>query len=275
MRNLFIRILVASIFAPLLIFLAYQGRFYFLFLVEVLIFLGLFEFHSIARAKEAELPLFLLIPLGLLIGWFSFLGGEKYVLLILFLAFLSGSFYQILKNGTKKASSNIAFFILGTIYVPFFFSHLILIRQLPNYLGLEYKIGGLWVIFILVCVWFCDTLAYFIGAPLGKYQLAPNISPKKTIEGAIGGVVGALGGAIFSYYLFLNFISIKHLLLISFLIGIVGQIGDLMESSFKREVGLKDSSTIIPGHGGILDRFDSLLFVSPLVYYYLRFFIYN
>jgi len=275
MKNLFIRVLVALIFAPLLIFSAYQGRYYFLLLVEALIFLGLYEFYSIVRAKQVEISLFLLIPLGLLIGWFSFLGGEKYVLPVIFLAFLSGSFYQILKNGTEKASTNIVFFILGIIYVPFFFSHLILIRQLPNYLGLEYKIGGLWVIFILVCVWFCDTLAYFIGAPLGKHQLTPQISPKKTIEGAIGGIAGALGGAIFSHYVFLNFVSLKHLLLISFLIGTVGQIGDLVESSFKREVGLKDTSAIIPGHGGILDRFDSLLFVSPLVYYYLRFFIYR
>ena len=275
MRNLLTRVLVAIIFAPLLIFLAYQGRFYFLLLIEALILLGLYEYYSIAQSAEAKLSFIILAFFGLSIGLVSFLDGGKYILPVFFLAFVSGSFYQILKNGTTKASFNLGFFVLGIIYVPLFFSHLILIRQLPNHLGLEYRLGGLWVIFIFVCVWFCDTLAYLIGAPLGKHLLAPNISPKKTIEGAIGGIIGALGGAVFSYFVFLNFIPLKHLLVISFLIGTVGQIGDLVESSFKREVGLKDASAIIPGHGGILDRFDSLLFVSPLVYYYLRFFIYS
>lgn len=275
MKNLLTRVLVAIFFVPLLLLLSFLGKFYFFFFIELLIFLGLLEFSKIAKKSGAEIPVAFLIGIGLLVGLFSFFSGEKNLLGLLFLAFLLVGFYQLFRAEVEKIGLNIAFFICGIVYVSFFFSYLILIRQLPLSLGIEYKIGGLWIIFILVCVWLCDTLAYFIGVSLGKNKLLPKVSPKKSLEGAIGGVLGAILGAFLSYYLFLNFISIFHLLIISLIIGVFGQIGDFVESSFKRGAGLKESSFIIPGHGGILDRFDSLLFVSPLVYYYIKFIIYR
>lgn len=275
MKNLLTRVLVAIFFVPLLLLLSFLGKLYFFSFIELLIFLGLLEFSKIAKKSGAEIPVAFLIGIGLLVGFFSFFSGEKNLLGLLFLAFLLVGFYQLFRAEVEKIGLNIAFFICGLVYVSFFFSYLILIRQLPLSLGIEYKIGGLWIIFILASVWLCDTLAYFIGLPLGKHKLLPKVSPKKSLEGAIGGILGAILGGFLSYYLFLNFIPLFHLLIISLIIGIFGQIGDFVESSFKRGAGLKESSFIIPGHGGILDRFDSLLFVSPLVYYYIKFIIYR
>jgi len=165
--------------------------------------------------------------------------------------------------------------MFGLIYVPFLFSFLVLIRELPKVVHTDYRVGGLWMIFILFCVWLSDTLAYFIGSALGKHKLCPGISPGKSLEGFFAGLAGSVLAAILSYRIFLDFVSMRDLLILSLIIGLVGQVGDLMESSFKREANLKDSSNILPGHGGILDRFDSLLFVGPPVYFYLKFVVYS
>ena len=103
------------------------------------------------------------------------------------------------------------------------------------------------------------------GAPLGKHPLSSRVSPKKTIEGFGGGILGAIAAAFFSHFVFFASAHLKDLLIVSAIVALAGQVGDLTESLFKRDAGVKDTSSIIPGHGGILDRFDSLLFVSPIV----------
>ncbi|KPL04267.1 MAG: hypothetical protein AMJ90_01400 [candidate division Zixibacteria bacterium SM23_73_2] len=275
MTNLLTRVLVAVIFVPLLLGLSFLGEFYFFIFIQVLIALGLLEFSNMAKKMGAEIPDVLFLGTGLIIGVVCFFWGDKYVLGLLFLSFLMVCIYQFFKEGVEKVGKNVAFFICGTVYVPIFFSFLLLIRQLPLSLGIDYKIGGFWVIFILICVWLCDTLAYFVGLSFGKHKLLPRVSPKKSLEGAFGGMLGAVLGGVLSFYLILNFVPFFHLLIMSLIIAVFGQIGDLVESSFKRGAKIKESSFILPGHGGILDRFDSLLFVSPLVYYYLKLIVYN
>jgi phosphatidate cytidylyltransferase len=122
----------------------------------------------------------------------------------------------------------------------------------------------------ILATWMTDTSAYFTGLNFGKNKLAPQISPKKTIEGALGGIIGSIIIVlIYGSYLAIN---IKERILLGVLLSIASQLGDLVESSFKRDAQIKDSGDIIPGHGGILDRFDSLLFTLPLTYYYFYFF---
>ncbi len=156
--------------------------------------------------------------------------------------------------------------LLGFLYVPIFFSFIVLVnnKTYGNYL--------VWLIFI--SAWLCDTTAYYVGKYLGKNKLCPKVSPKKTIEGSIGGIIGAsLACTIFGMVIFrlgVN-IGIIHYILIGLICGIVCQFGDLVASSIKRYAGVKDYSNLIPGHGGILDRFDSILFSSVAVYYYLTF----
>ena len=128
--------------------------------------------------------------------------------------------------------------------------------------------GPFLLLFALVITWAADTVAYFVGRAVGKHPLAPRISPKKTWEGSVGGLVGSLAVAYGFHYL-LPSVSILHLLLMATFGNIAGQMGDLLESACKRSAGVKDSGGLLPGHGGILDRIDALILCIPVIWYYL------
>jgi len=273
--NLPTRILVAILFGPPLLILSYLGALYFLILILFLTLLALLELSYIYKIKGMDLPKVPLSVFGLLIVAFSYFQVRDALLLIIFSSLLYVSLFQIVTRGTRQAISNISSFMFGLIYVPVFFSFLILIRELPRTVNIDYRMGGLWIIFILFCVWLSDTLAYFVGTPFGKHKLCPGISPGKSVEGFAAGIAGSALAAILSHHFFLGSVPLGDLFILSLIIGSVGQVGDLVESSFKREANLKDSSSILPGHGGILDRFDSLLFAAPAVYLYLKFIIYS
>ena len=136
-----------------------------------------------------------------------------------------------------------------------------------------YTEAGYLIISIFASIWVCDSAAYFIGSALGKHKLFPRVSPKKSWEGAIAGFIFAVVTLIAARELLLDILSLTDAVIIGILIGIFGQLGDLVESLLKRDAGVKDSSSIIPGHGGIFDRFDSILFTVPIVYLYFYFFI--
>lgn len=130
------------------------------------------------------------------------------------------------------------------------------------------RVGAFTVIAMMIAIWTCDSLAYFTGRAFGRHHLFTRISPKKTWEGGVGGGVGAIVAMIGMKFWLLPYLSLVDAILLGLFAALGGQIGDLVESHFKRDVGAKDSSHIIPGHGGLLDRFDSLLFVAPLWYLY-------
>ncbi len=123
---------------------------------------------------------------------------------------------------------------------------------------------------VFVAVWASDTLAYYTGRTWGRHPLAPRVSPKKTVEGAVGGLVGALAGVALLKALALPSLAWPHAFVLAALGGLVSPLGDLAESRLKRSVGVKDSGTLLPGHGGLLDRFDALIVAAPLAYLYLR-----
>jgi phosphatidate cytidylyltransferase len=157
---------------------------------------------------------------------------------------------------------------IGLLY-PFVFA---LGDQLPKILSLTWLSGGDLLLFLFGILWVGDTTAMWIGSAIGKRKLAPAVSPNKTVEGFLGGLVGAVAvGILMSFWLF-EPVRLYHLLLIAVGCSVFGQLGDLVESMWKRSLGIKDSSSIIPGHGGILDRFDSLLFAAPFMYAYMIFF---
>jgi|SRR5690625_367823 len=163
--------------------------------------------------------------------------------------------YTVLAKNTFNFS-DASFLLFGTIYI-----------SLGFYFFIQARMSGLnYMLFILFIIWATDTGAYFFGNAFGKRKLWPTISPNKTIEGAIGGIVFAiLTGVIFQFAHPFS-LSIGMIIIISILIAIIGQIGDLVASAFKRHYDVKDSGNLLPGHGGILDRFDSLLFVLPFVH---------
>jgi phosphatidate cytidylyltransferase len=133
--------------------------------------------------------------------------------------------------------------------------------------------GGDWLLLLFGILWIGDTSAMGFGKWLGKNKLAPTVSPNKTVEGFIGGLIGAMIIGIIMYYWKFQTIQFYHIIILSLMCSIFGQIGDLVESMWKRSIGIKDSSALIPGHGGMLDRFDSLLFASPIMYFYITLFI--
>lgn len=126
--------------------------------------------------------------------------------------------------------------------------------------------GPGWILMLLAMIWMSDTGAYFAGRAFGKNKLAPNVSPNKTIEGAVGGLVGTLSAAFVVKFLLLDFLAVIDVVVIGLVANVLGQTGDLCESLFKRSVKVKDSGTIIYGHGGMLDRVDAVLFAAPWVY---------
>lgn len=124
------------------------------------------------------------------------------------------------------------------------------------------------LVLLLVIVWVGDTAAMYVGRALGRHRLAPRISPGKSVEGAVAGIVAGMGGALAAHAWWFHRLPTKHALIIGLLLGMAGIAGDLGESTLKRAAGAKDSSAILPGHGGMLDRIDSLLFAGPVLYYY-------
>lgn len=147
--------------------------------------------------------------------------------------------------------------ILGVMYIGYGFRFLLLTRET----GLDL------LLLVLFVVWSTDIGAYLIGRKLGKHKLAPTISPNKTIEGSVGGIIMAIIVAFVYLFYFPQEYNLSWMLLLTIVLSVAGQLGDLVESAFKRYYNVKDSGKLLPGHGGILDRFDSLLFVLPILYF--------
>lgn len=228
----------------------------------IIIAIALNEFYKAFKGKDIR-PLFS-------IGYISaiYLGIKNVFNLpveytyALFFALFVISIISLLR--LKNNIVDIAVTFLGIFYVAMFLDYIVL--TINNFeLGKSY----VWVIFIIAVL--TDTCAYFTGYLFGKHKLIPKVSPKKTIEGSIGGILGSILGCILFGY-FLNF-NLLHMAIIGGIGSVVAQFGDLFASSIKRFVGIKDYGKLIPGHGGILDRFDSVILVAPFVYYAIYFFV--
>ena len=211
--------------------------------------------NGISREKIEGAIFAALIP-------FLFLwGGSQLILAVLAFCIL---ITFILFLGSIKENTfdviNVAKVIFGIMYIPFLISHFILLRMIDN--------GVMWVLFVLVLAFAGDIIALYVGKYFGKHQLIPLVSPGKTVEGTIGLILGStVACLIFGYFIFPQ-ISLVKIGVLAFTGSIIGQLGDLCESAIKRNYGLKDASSLLPGHGGLLDRMDCLLFIVPFVYYY-------
>jgi phosphatidate cytidylyltransferase len=184
------------------------------------------------------------------------------------LLFLATALYFLFYYGEiERAATEWALAAAGIFYVPLLLVHILLLRTLLH--GID------WVFLLLFIVMFSDTFAYYIGCRFGRRRLYPSVSPKKSVEGALGGLLGALSGTLVAHFTFFPQLTLVDCLLTALAAGIMGQLGDLFESLLKRSAGVKDSGSIIPGHGGILDRLDSILFAAPVLYYYAVYVFYG
>jgi phosphatidate cytidylyltransferase len=248
-------IIAAAIFLPIVMY----GKIPFILLTYLLATIGLYELLKMKQMKLSSVPGII----SLIILWILLIPDQyqdvllninySKVELIFFAILLFLTYTVATKN--RFTFEHVAFSVLGTIYIGLGFYYFMETREA----GLPY------IFYSLFIIWATDSGAYFIGKSMGKKKLWPEISPNKTVEGSVGGVVCALIVGI-GFYLFSNIdASLVQLLIITMILSVFGQMGDLVESALKRHYNVKDSGRILPGHGGILDRFDSLLFVWPLI----------
>ena len=258
---------MALVFGPVLLYLCHLGGIPLLVMIEILLLMSLWEFYSLSRIK---LYFWQKLLLSLLILFFPYsiqqLGGS-YLTEALIAGVILATLPYTFSKSLGDVGRSMAMSTLAGIYLTVGFSSLILISKLYM---ITPKNPGNWLIFLFGTLWIADTAAYFFGWKFGKTKLSPAISPNKTVVGFIGGLGGAILSAAIFNYVFLADVGFVNLILPGLVVAFFGQLGDLAESIFKREMGVKDSSNIIPGHGGILDRFDSLVFAAPVLYLYLK-----
>lgn len=259
------RIFTALILLPVLVlFIVFSGSVLFDLLVIVVVLLGLSEFYRMSLPDERKVERHAAVAVGGLLT-LALVSNVGAVLPALTLAtFFFAIWFLFRFCDLHSVTQHLALVLFGFLYLPLLLGHLSLLHGLPQ--------GKEWIFLVLFIVMLGDSGAYFTGINLGRRKLYPAISPNKSIEGTVGGLCGSFLGALVSRYCFFPELSMGDCILLGFGLGALGQVGDLFESMLKRSFGVKDSGTLIPGHGGVLDRLDSLIFAFAPAYYYALWF---
>jgi len=268
------RVIGAVLFAVVFLGTLVWGKLPFTLAMAIAAALGSIELFSLFETKGEA------VPTAAVLG---ILGSVAYVLMAHFkgiasfgyvtiaIVFFSFIWYMVVLRHVPPTKA-VALTVLAPILAGLCLSHLVLLRELPI------RKSWLIVIFLMVLIWVYDILAWAVGRKIGKRKLAPGISPNKSLEGAIAGTVGVIGASVLFRLIVVSiedykWFSIGVALVIGVIVVILGPLGDLSESLIKRDYGVKDMGSLIPGHGGIMDRFDSTLFTAPAVFYYLFYFV--
>ncbi len=268
--NLIRRVAVGVVAIPAILFIGWVGGWLFFILVAAIVVLGLLEFYRMTEAK-GERPLTGLGAAGGVILCLGAMAGALTgALALLVVVVLTGTLFFRSRGETLSAA---AVTLMGLVWVGWMGSHLVLLRELPGVHGIPDSLGARFVWLALALTWAGDTMAYAVGSLLGRHPLFPRVSPKKSVEGALGAVAGCLVMGEVARVWFAPFLSHTDVMILGLCVALISQLGDFAESMIKRDVGVKDASSAIPGHGGVLDRFDSMLFSAPFVFYYIRLFV--
>jgi phosphatidate cytidylyltransferase len=262
-RNLLVRLASAAVLVPLVIGVILWPRPEPLAIaVHLVVAAAMGEFYWMVLREDPVWMRLVGIALGVLVSVTLLWCPRPDALLgSLVFALLAASVVHLVRFGDlQTVSGRVGLMVFGVLYVPLLLTPLALLKRLPE--------GSDWILLVLTLTFFCDTGAYFAGRFLGRHKLYPAISPKKTVEGALGGLALALGAAVLAKLWYMPQIAWRDVVLISIPGGALSQTGDLLESMIKRGHGVKDSGHVIPGHGGLLDRIDGLLFSTPYVYLY-------
>jgi phosphatidate cytidylyltransferase len=251
------RIISAAIAIPLVVVVVFLGGFWFFAGVTIIAIVAGWEFGQMMKVGGYKTTHFFTLALIALLMFNSY-RSDFSLLFIISLTLLGSLIWQLFQANSTSPTADWALTIAGGLYIGWGMAHLVMLRLLGD--------GLAWVWLALLATWGSDTLAYFVGRSLGRHKLWPRLSPKKTWEGFFGGIIGGLiGAAIVAAFSDLGW---AQALVIGAIVPVAGLFGDLSISMMKRDVGVKDSSNLFPGHGGFLDRIDSLLFVSVVVYNY-------
>lgn len=262
------RLLSGIVLVIAAIFLIVTGNEVLLFSTLLISYIGMFELFRVFKFEKSLLsvvPYIALILFYINLRW-SFIPD----VMMLFMGFLIVLMFVYVLSYPKYDAKQLMAAFFGMFYVGTMLSYVYQIRTLNN---------GLYLAFLVfLCSWGCDTCAYCVGVLIGKHKMAPKLSPKKSIEGAVGGVLGsalltALYCFIFRNHMNIDATEIAILAVIAAVAGLISMVGDLCASAIKRNYDIKDYGHLIPGHGGILDRFDSMIITAPIIYYLASFFL--
>ncbi|MGQ0793298.1 MAG: phosphatidate cytidylyltransferase [Deltaproteobacteria bacterium] len=277
MSNLLQRVLTAAFGVPVLLFLFHRGGAWFLAFILIVALAchlelsNLFKSARVSAEARAGLVASLVLPVAAYFGYIPLLAGFT----LAAAAILS---LQLRRRDFSSAVAEPAAALLGVVYIGLFLSHAVLIRNIGAAQAQSDALGGMrdagffYIVFAVACTFLNDAGAYFAGKWKGRRKLIPAISPGKTLEGAVGGLAAsALTGAVVNL-IFASPLPYAWALFLGVAVGGVAVVGDLIESLIKRSVGAKDSGALLPGHGGALDRFDSLILVFPVFYYLILFY---
>jgi phosphatidate cytidylyltransferase len=256
------RLITGLIAGTFLLALMILGSYWFTALIVALTVVGYDEYMRMLKLKQSR-HLYLLGLIGVIIiavPWHQFgieqtLSWEKIIWLFMFV-FLTTT--VLTKNKVSLDQAGLVF--IGIVYLGLGFHYIMETRLLDSH-------GLFWTLLVLICIWSADSGAYFGGVLFGKHLLWPAISPKKTYEGAIGGIILAVFVTLIFSYTYPDLLSLMQAIILGVVIAIVGQLGDFIQSAYKRAKEIKDTGTIFPGHGGVLDRVDSWLIVFPFVHF--------
>lgn len=286
-KNLITRIAVAVVAIPIILLVCYRGGPWLYGMVLLFAILGMLEFLINEGFKPSGWP-FWLAMLTLFVSFWLHTGyelagislsnlgmptnveGSSYLLLLLvpLIVFflITAMLFSLGKISPAELFRKHTRLVWGVTYITLLYPFVFRIG-----VGSGNISGGDALLFLFAILWVGDTSAMGFGQWLGKHKLAPTVSPNKTVEGFIGGIIGAIVTGVVMYFWKFQVTGLGHVIVIAAGCSILGQLGDLVESMWKRSLDIKDSSNIIPGHGGMLDRFDSLLFAAPFMYCYLNF----
>ncbi len=273
--NLGIRLLAAAVLVPAAIFIFHVGGWLFALVTAVVALRLLAEFAKMSKVRgHDQFFATLALPIVAILAAFWQLGLEGGF--VCFGAFVLIAFcVEAIRGRIENATARVGEQMIVLFYLGVLPGHWLLLRELPLEAGLPYIAGKHWALFGAGITWLGDTFAYVVGSLIGKHSLKSAVSPRKSVEGVIAGLLGSLLTAWILAHFWARFLTLWEVLACGLLLAVVGQLGDLFESLLKRDAAVKDSGSIIPGHGGFLDRVDSLLFSYAMLYYFLRWVIFR
>jgi phosphatidate cytidylyltransferase len=258
------RILTALFLAPPFLYVLWYGEIYIACLCSLIAGVGAYELVAMANKEKSYCRQWLAIPWAALIPLCAFKWGFANIGYTLIIPFFLLIVPAIIRGDFKKEADSVAYTLLAVIYCGFMVSFMVLLRT-------EVPLGQYLILMLILMIWMQDTGAYFFGTAFGKHKLT-KLSPKKSWEGSVAGLTASVvTGWAFISYTPLSFSIDKGFIIVGLiLVALAGQLGDLFESLLKRDCGVKDSGSLIPGHGGVLDRFDSLIMAAPVLYFFCQ-----
>lgn len=271
------RVVTAAVFIPFLIVLSRIGGLPFLFLVLAILIAASAEFYRLMEAKGVNPSKKTGIAAAAILCVLAYWRGTEHVGFLLAGFVVWTMLRELFRAKVAFPIHDIATTLFGVLYVGWLTSYFVLLRELPREIGVPYSIGSALLLYVFLMSWGCDSGAYFVGTAFGKHKLFPRVSPMKSVQGAAAGFATAVALAYAGRAWFVHDASGAPLLgvvetgVLGALVGVFTQLGDLAESLLKRDAAVKDASQLVPGHGGVMDIFDGLLFSAPVTYYFFTF----